>query len=402
MFKDFFSVLFLEKSSYRFAIGILVGFAFSIAVILSTVGIMDGFAKTLKFGLRESSGDVHFYSRDGFFKLRGEPLDAMENLNIDIYTGYVQSEGFILVNEVSKGVLVKGIDSKTFSEVTGIPTGLNQGEVRLGTELAKFLKVSNDDFITIAFGKGNKDLNGLPLLQRYKVVGTVDHGIYPKNLRLMYMNLDELQHVLGIENEVNMIALKIPTSSKYNFESHPSLYTEKIESTVNELREVLGYRYSVQAFWNEFSTLLSAVKHEKFMIGLILQLIVVISIFNIVAFVIFINEKRSREMFLFKALGMSQKKMSEAWYKFVFILWVLSCILSVGMVHFFGFLLENLSIFQLPGDVYRLGTLKISLELSDYGLVFILSLVWLLVLSWFSMRRLRNRSILYGLRREFA
>lgn len=402
MFKDFFSVLFLEKSSYRFAIGVLLGFSFSIAVILSTVGIMDGFVKTLKFGLRESSGDVHFYSRDGFFKLRGEALDALETLNIDQYSGYVQSEGFVLVNETSKGVLVKGVEAKTFSNVTGIPTGLNDGEVRLGIELAKFLKVKEEDFITIAFGKGNKDLNGLPLLQRYKVVGLVDHGIYPKNLRLMYMNLSELQQVLGIENEVNMVALKIPEANTIDFENDPSLYTEKVQKTVGDLREALGYKYSVQAFWNEFSTLLSAVKHEKFMIGLILQLIVVISIFNIVAFVIFVNEKRSREMFLFKALGMSQNKMSEAWYKFVFILWLSSCVISIGLVHLFGFGLENLSIFQLPGDVYRLGTLKISLEIYDYILVFALALIWLLLLSWFSMRRLRKRSILYGLRREFA
>lgn len=402
MFKDFFSVLFLERSSYRFAVGILIGFSFSIAVILSTVGIMDGFVKTLKFGLRESAGDVFFHSRDGFFKLKGSVLDAMESINVDKYTGYVQSEGFVLVNEISKGVLVKGVESGSFSEVTGIPTGLKQGQVRLGVELAKFLKVNEGDFITIAFGKGNKDLNGLPLLQRYQVVGTVDHGIYPKNMRLMYMNLSELQEVLQIENEINMVSLKVPQRSAHGLDANSDVYTDLVSKTVGDLREALGYRYSVQPFWNEFSTLISAVKHEKFMIGLILQLIVVISIFNIVAFVIFVNEKRSREMFLFKALGMSQTKMNEAWYKFVILLWVSSCILSIGLVQLFGYGLENLSIFQLPGDVYRLGTIKLSIELADYAIVFALALVWLLLLSWFSMRRLRKRSILYGLRREFA
>lgn len=402
MFKDFFSVLFLERSSYRFAAGVLLGFAFSIAVILSTVGIMDGFVKTLKLGLKASTGDIYFYSRDGFFKFEGESLDALEKLNIDQYTRFVQSEGFVLVNEVSKGVLVKGIEPKTFSKVTGINSTLEKGEVRLGTELAKFLKVKIGEELTIAFGKGNKDLNGLPLLQRFKVAGLVDHGIYPKNMRLLYMDLIELQSILGIEDEVNMVSLNIPSSRKYDFSKNPDLYTEKVEDTIDQLRESLGYKYSVQAFWNEFSTLLSAVKHEKFMIGMILQLIVVISIFNIVAFIIFVNEKRSRELFLFKALGLSQAKMSSAWYKFVFLLWVSSCAISIGLVYLFGIGLEHLSIFQLPGDVYKLGTLKISLEFSDYLLVFSSALVWLLLLSWFSMRRLRKKSVLYGLRKEFA
>ncbi|MFT6068256.1 MAG: ABC-type lipoprotein release transport system permease subunit [Bacteriovoracaceae bacterium] len=402
MFKDFFSVLFLERSSYRFAVGVLLGFAFSIAVILSTVGIMDGFVKTLKLGLKASTGDIYFYSRDGFFEFKGESLDALETLNIDEYTKFVQSEGFVLVNEVSKGVLVKGIEPETFSRVTGISSKLSKGEVRLGIELAKFLKVRIGDQLTVAFGKGNKDLNGLPLLQRFTVVGLVDHGIYPKNMRLMYMDLAELQLILGIENEVNMVSLNIPSARKYNFSKDPDLYTTKVEDTIHQLRESLGYKYSVQAFWNEFSTLLSAVKHEKFMIGMILQLIVVISIFNIVAFIIFVNEKRSRELFLFKALGLSQAKMSSAWYKFVFLLWISSCAISIGLVYLFGIGLEHLSIFQLPGDVYKLGTLKISLELTDYLLVFASALVWLLLLSWFSMRRLRLKSVLYGLRKEFA
>jgi ABC-type lipoprotein release transport system permease subunit len=402
MFKDFFSVLFLERSSYRFAVGVLLGFAFSIAVILSTVGIMDGFVKTLKLGLKASTGDIYFYSRDGFFEFKGESLDALEKLNIDQYTKFVQSEGFVLVNEVSKGVLVKGIEPESFTKVTGISAKLKKGEVRVGIELAKFLKVKKDDQLTIAFGKGNKDLNGLPLLQRFTVAGIVDHGIYPKNMRLMYMDLAELQSILGIENEVNMVSLNIPSARKYDFDKNPDLYTSKVEETIHQLRESLGYKYSVQAFWNEFSTLLSAVKHEKFMIGMILQLIVVISIFNIVAFIIFVNEKRSRELFLFKALGLSQAKMSSAWYKFVFLIWLSSCLVSIGLVYIFGIGLEHLSIFQLPGDVYKLGTLKISLEFSDYLLVFTSALVWLLLLSWFSMRRLRLKSVLYGLRKEFA
>ena len=44
----------------------------------------------------------------------------------------------------------------------------------------------------------------------------------------------------------------------------------------------------------------------------------------------------------------------------------------------------------------------LDVELFDYIVVFALSLVWLLMLSWFSMRRLKKRSILHGLRREFA
>ena len=41
-----------ERSSKSFALGAVFGLGFSIAVILATVGIMDGFEATLKKGLK--------------------------------------------------------------------------------------------------------------------------------------------------------------------------------------------------------------------------------------------------------------------------------------------------------------------------------------------------------------
>jgi hypothetical protein len=49
----------------------------------------------------------------------------------------------------------------------------------------------------------------------------------------------------------------------------------------------------VRPFWSEYSYFIEAVKIEKLSITLILQLIVVVAVFNIIAFVIYIMEKKS-------------------------------------------------------------------------------------------------------------
>ena len=138
------------------------------------------------------------------------------------------------------------------------------------------------------------------------------------------------------------------------------------------------------------------------MIGLILQLVVVISIFNVLAFIIFLNEKRSKEIFLIKALGLSQSRITKIWSTLIFVGWILSCGLSMVFVQVFDWALINLSILKLPGNIYHLGRLKISLETMDYIFVFSLTLIWLVAISGFLLLRLKKRPILEGLRKEFA
>ena len=62
-----FNVFLKDQNSFKFPIGVLLGLSFSIGVILSTVGLMDGFESVMKKALKNSVGDFSLISRDGFF-----------------------------------------------------------------------------------------------------------------------------------------------------------------------------------------------------------------------------------------------------------------------------------------------------------------------------------------------
>ena len=70
LFQPIFKIFLSEKSSMQFSICIIIGMAFSIAVILCTVGIMDGFVSSLKGNLRKATGDILAYSSEGFLILK--------------------------------------------------------------------------------------------------------------------------------------------------------------------------------------------------------------------------------------------------------------------------------------------------------------------------------------------
>ncbi|WP_372652455.1 ABC transporter permease [Halobacteriovorax sp.] len=402
MFESTLLKLFLsDKGTRRFAIGVIFGFAFSIAVILGNIGIMDGFESSLRIGLKKSNGDLTIHSRYGFFDFESYLKHELEIANINTFSSIVQTEGFIIKNEISKGVMIKGIEEESFKKVTGLDLKLRNSDVILGSELAKFLKVGVGDPIVLAFANGNSQVSGLPSLKRYHVSGVVEHGIYQRDLRTLYIQRKVLQSDLGVDNRVNLISLNI-SDDEDEFLSDPVDYSLKIDKVIDGFKGSIGRSYVVKPYWREFSTLITAVKEEKFFISIILQIIVIISIFNVLAFVVFLNEKRSRELFLFKALGMSQKKIRQGWMYLMSIIWVASCALALLFVQGFNWGLVNLPYFKLPGDVYTLGNLSINLDLFDYSIVFLISYFWLFLISWIALVVMSKKSVLTGLRKEFA
>ena len=386
MFKSVLGIFFKDHSILKFIIGVIAGLSFSISIVLGTIGIMDGFETSLKEGLKKATGEIYFYSSKGPFNFNEEILKTS---GAKQYSGLFQTEGFAIKGENSRGILVKGIDFESFFNVTNLKISLKEDEIAIGPELAKALGLKIGDELAIAFANSNKGFKGLPEIFRFVIGGIITHGIYEKDLRVIYISRKLLQRSINAESKINSVILNAPKNRNLNDYKY-------------FLKENLGDRFVVKIFWEEYGSLLEAVKVEKKMIGLIFQLVVIISIFNVFAFIIFLNERKAQEIFLLKALGMANKRVFQIWLLLILGIWSLSCFASVFLVKFFGFMLENFAIFQVPGEIYHLGQLKISLVLNDYLLVFGASLLWLLILFGLGYSRLKARSILEGLRKEFV
>jgi ABC-type lipoprotein release transport system permease subunit len=253
------------------------------------------------------------------------------------------------------------------------------------------------DEIVMAFGRGNINLKSMPALERFRVSEIISHGIYQKDARLVYVRLEDVQRILELKDRVNLISFNIPSSANNDDEN-----IEQIEKALPLIRENFGSDFYFKPYWKEFTSLIEAVKVEKFMISLILQLVVVISIFNILAFIIFINEKKSKELFLFKALGLSKEGMNSIWLRLVLIMWSASCLLSVLFVQIFKNILLHLSLFELPAEIYYMPRIELYLTWFDYLVVFALALVWIMLITFYLLKKLKQKNLLEGLRQEFA
>jgi len=144
------------------------------------------------------------------------------------------------------------------------------------------------------------------------------------------------------------------------------------------------------------------VKVEKFSISLILQLIVVVAVFNIIAFVIYIMEKKAQDFFFLRAVGLSLKSLNQFWLISVLIIWSLSCVGAHLLSLFFNWCLQHLPFLQIPGEIYVLSSLNIKLDSMAYVTVYGLALLWILLAGFIGYLRLKKRPIMQGLRQEFS
>ena len=127
-----------------------------------------------------------------------------------------------------------------------------------------------------------------------------------------------------------------------------------------------------------------------------------VAIFNIIAFVIYVMEKKAQDFFFLRAVGMSLNEMMRFWFISVILLWSISCFGAYLMSIFFNWSLQNLSIFKIPGEIYVLTQLEIRLDLMAHLTVYAVSLLWILVAAGLGYFRLRKKPIIQGLRQEFS
>lgn len=381
------------RSAGKILLATVFSFTFSITVILCTFGLMDGFDHLLKSGLRHSSGDLIVTNRRGFFEITPELKGSLDVIHPLAVAPVIQTEAFAIFGDKSKGVLVRGIEEENFGKASGLDIKVPTGGIVIGEELAKQLKVKVGDEMALTFGRGNE---GLPTVRLFQVSGFTKHGIYQKDLRFVYLNRADLSELLDLKNKVNMVIVSIEDMKK------PLESLAPVSDAQFLVRSELNSDYIVRPFWNEYSFLIEAVKVEKLSISLILQLIVVVAVFNIVAFVIYIMEKKSQDFFFLRAVGLSLTSLNRFWLISVIIIWSVSCVGALVGSELFNWCLKNVSFLQIPGEIYVLSSLTIRLDLMAYVIVYAVSLLWILLAAFIGYLKLKRKPIIQGLRQEFS
>ena len=376
----------------------IIGIALGVAAIIIVMSVMNGFRANLTERLIGVNSHLNIYSFNE--KINLEEVNTLKNnLDSKAYDKLlpsIETQGLVISNEVSKGVIIRGYEDLNSSHylynkiITKKLSSINFNQIIIGDAMAKELNLQIGGKLKLAIPKTDKSLLGeIPRFKTLTVSGIFDFGMYEYDVGLVFISLELAQRLLLFEdNHFNRVEFYL---------KNPFL-VDKFKSQVdlNIINKGLSL-YSLS--WVERnSSLMNALKVEKNVMFLILTLIIVVASMNIISgLVIFVKEK-NKDIAILKTLGFNKIGILKVFFLIGLTIGLIGTILGT----FFGIIItENLKYIQIvletlletelfSEEVYFLSTLPSDIKYQEVFFVFFISLIITILSTIFPAIRASN------------
>lgn len=382
----------------------IVGIAVATATLIVTLSILTGFEREYRRTILDFNAHLVL--------LKAGEADAVDEVNdlvesrkeIKGATPFLYREGLMLGGGAIKGVIMKGIDVKTFRDVnpmkinfpadlpdlaSALPPKTEEQYVILGSGLAKSMKIGIDDIpATVRFLVPTSSVaKGENQFKKLKVLGIFDAGLYDYDAQFALMTLPALRKLFDLSDDRTTgveFVLDVPENA--------TVLGEWFE-------ERLGPSWRAMP-WSELnSDIFKAVQMERTTFSLIMGVLMVVAAFNIIGVLVLMILMRTGEIAILRSLGMTRKALVRVFTRGGLIIGIL----GVGIGTFVGvglaLLLAHFDIVHIAPEIYFLKRLPIDISPLVCGItaVFCIAACWLT--SFAAARKLSRLPIVEGLNR---
>jgi len=370
----------------------ILGVTIGVAALIIVLSIMNGFENEVRS--RIIGFDGHIRLRTFHFQGVSRPDTVMNAIaDIEHITGmsaYIDEKSIMRSGEGSEGIMIRGVDSRTFIDVSDIPKNIVYGEMNVDTSetiegkrlpgivigrwAADRLMVDVGDRVVLISLKGVGSMFQTPPIKQFVVTGFFETGMYEFDNTFAYISLESAQDLFLMKGKVSGIEIRLD-----------NLY--RADHVVKDIEKRLGFPYYPQTWFEMRKTLFSWMQLEKYAAFLILCLIILVAAFNIISSLIMVVMEKTREIGILKSMGTSSKSVTRIF---------LYQGLIVGMVgalsgSFLGFLvcwLQNKYEFiHLPGDVYIISVLPVEMHALDFVAIGLAALLICLIAAIYPARK---------------
>jgi len=374
------------------------GITIGVATLVVVLSVMNGMEDDLRNKILGASGHIIVT------KFYGETIDnpdwvvdTLKKVTSAIvgYTPFIYTKILIKHGNSTDGVILRGVDTKTFKEVNIIPKKIISGNFELGDNgivlgnyLADGLGAHIGDTIEVSSPySGIKTPFGLiPSRKKCIVRGIFDAGMYEINSTIAIVSLNTARKLLHI-NGVTGIEFNINNIYKAQKMSKKFILT-------------LGYPYRVRNWINMNKNLFAALKLEKVTMFIILTLIVLVAAFNITSILIMIVSEKTREIGILKALGATGKKIMGIFLLDGIFVGGFGTSLGLSIGYILCWALGKYKFISLPSDVYFIDKLPVHMQISDFAIVGISALLLSFIATIYPARRASKLDPVEAIRNE--
>ena len=383
-----------QKETFISLITILsiAGVTVGVMALIVVIAVMAGFESDLKARILGVESHVVLMRHGGSFtdyRKISKQIDTMDG--VTAATPFIYTQIMLRAPSGVSGAVLRGIDPESAGEVIKIlkDSGLQslkqaQGPenskpwvpgIILGKELARNLGVGKGDAVYLISSQGMiSPIGYLPAMKRFKVSGLFESGMYEYDGSLAYVNLEDAQKILHMEDAVTGIEIRV----KDVYDARD--IAEKIVSN-------LGFPYWAKDWMQMNHNLFSALKLEKTVMFIILALIVLVAAFNIASTLIMMVMGKTKDIAILKAMGAPDSSIRKIFIFNGMIIGFVGTTLGVCLGFIMCELLEKYKFIELPGDVYYISTLPVRLNPMDVLIIAAAALIICFVATLYPARQ---------------
>ncbi len=369
----------------------VLGIAIGTAVLIISLTILNGFEEIVAQKIINFNSHIKITA----FGNRNLPdsdvieSEIIQKIGNDFHSSskFISKLGIIKSRTVSEGVTILGIDTAT--DNTNIKEYIVDGnyeldsdkikQIILGKKLSEKINAAVNDRITIFSLRKDElpDADNPPAIEQFIITGIFESGMAEYDDLNVYLSLNNAKELFETQNSI----------SGYNIRLNN---VNSIDSTANALQDLLGYPYYVRTIFQVHQNIFTWLDLQKEPIPIILGLIIVVAIFNIVGTMLMIVLERTSSIGVLKAIGFTKKKILQIFFVQGIFLGVLGIAIGCILAFVLSYLQLQFDLITLPGSIYFISTVPISIDLENYlivaGIGLALSLLASLIPSYIASR----------------
>lgn len=346
------------------------GITLGITVVILALTILDGFEKVVTDKINEFSSQIKV---TGFGNRNLPESDfvtkkILENFGKEVngVDPFSSKLAIIKSKRVTDGINLTGITTiyakNSFSKFLvegGIFTSkLNEKEILIGKNLSQRLMIRINDKITVFCLKGNAppSQENPPAIEQFIVKGIYETGISEYDDGNAFINLQEAQQLFGMADEVSGFNISLKDFTKASLVS-------------SQLQDYLGYPFYVRTIQQVHQNIFTWIELQKKPIPIVLGLIIIVALFNIIGTMLMVVLEKTNSIGVLRSLGMKRNSILKVFLGNSLYLIVWGLLLGISLSFILSILQQQFNIISLPGGVYFVTSVPISIRFENYVLV---------------------------------
>ena len=348
----------------------IAGIALGTAVLIIALTILDGYEEVVS----EKIIDFNSHIKITAFGNRNLPdSETIEN-EIAQQTGdsfesvskFVSKLGIIKSRKVSEGITIYGINPK--DDNTDINKFIVDGKYKfsendemqiiIGKKLADKLDVKINDRITLFSLRKDEIPSAVnpPAIEQFYIGGIFKSGMAEYDDLNVYISLDDAREMFETQNSISGYNIRLNSLAK-------------IDTIAKSLQEELGYPYYVRTIYQVHQNIFTWLELQKEPIPIVLSLIILVAVFNIVGTLLMIVLERTSSIGVLKSLGFTRRKIVKIFFYQGVYLGLLGILVGDVVAIILSLIQKQFEVISLPGSIYFLSSVPISISLDNYLIV---------------------------------